>query len=387
MVLLDVVLNHVAPQDSDLQRIAPGFFDTSRNSPWGAGIAWETPAVRAFLRDVVLGWLTEYRLDGIRFDAVHEIKDPSSPSIMEEIGAEVRARRWGRPIHLVNEDARNRPTLIRDGHSRAQWADDFHHCIHPLLTGESWGYLADFAADPLAKLERVLAQGFAEPGEGVPPPADGLPVFGLPWTAFVCHNQNHDQIGNRPDGGRLVTLVEDERAAEVAHALLLGSPFVPMLFMGEEEGERTPFHYFVDVCEDLAQAIRDGRTKEFGEMFGRADFPDPNDPATFEASKPFRDTESHRARQWRELTAALLRLRHDRIVPLLKSGRAGPAVVTRRGRASLSVTWPFHAGFVVAHVNLGAPPDEPPRMTDPHDVQIGDLASDPFAFALLVSRP
>jgi 1,4-alpha-glucan branching enzyme len=213
-----------------------------------------------------------------------------------------------------------------------------------------------------------------------------LPVFGLPWTAFVCHNQNHDQIGNRPDGGRLVTLVEDERAAEVAHALLLGSPFVPMLFMGEEEGERTPFHYFVDVREDLAEAIRDGRTREFGEMFGRADFPDPNDPATFEASKPFRDSESHRARQWRELTAALLRLRHDRIVPLLKSGRAGPAVVTRRGRASLSVTWPFHAGFVVAHVNLGAPPDEPPRMTDPHDVQIGDLASDPFAFALLVSR-
>jgi len=388
MVLLDIVINHFAPQGSDIHRIAPGFFDPEESSPWGAAIDFGRPAVRQFFLDLCLGWITEYRLDGLRFDAVHEIRDPDSPvHFMEELGRAILSRDFGRPIHLVNEDARNAPKLIRDGFARAQWADDFHHAMHPLLTGEGGGYMAEFAENPVEKLRHVLGQGFAQPGKGAPEPAEGLPVYGLPWTAFVCHNQNHDQIGNRPDGARLIDLVRDEKGLEVAHALLLTSPFVPMLWMGEEEGERGPFHYFCDVDEVLAEAIRKGRKEQFGEMFGSDDFPDPNDPRTMEESRPFTASSSEHARHWRELTRRLLALRHERIVPLLKSGRAGPARVERRGPAALSATWPFQGGFVVVHANLGTPPDEPPTATEPQDLALGDVARDPYAFALIVSRP
>ncbi len=388
MVLLDVVLNHFGPEGSDMHRIAPGFFDEGQHGPWGAAIDFSKPAVRAFLRDVALGWITEYRLDGLRFDAVQEIKDPhSDPEFMVELATAVRSRDFGRPIHLVNEDNRNNPTLIRDGLCTAQWDDDLHHSLHTLLTGEAKDYLAIYADDPLAKVMRVLAQGFAYEGEGAPPAADGLPVYGLPWTAFVCHNQNHDQVGNRPDGGRLITLVEDARAVEVAHALVLVSPFIPLLFMGEEEGERGPFHYFCDVEEALAEAVRKGRKEQFGTMFESDDFPDPNDPATMAESRPFAASGSDHARHWRDLTRRLLSLRHEKIVPLMKSGRAGPAEVQRRGAFALSATWPFRDGFIVTHVNLGAPPDQPPTVTEPHDFALGDIATDPYAIAVLVSRP
>jgi 1,4-alpha-glucan branching enzyme len=199
--------------------------------------------------------------------------------------------------------------------------------------------------------------------------------------------QNHDQIGNRPDGARLISLVPQERAVEVAHALLLTSPFVPMLFMGEEDGERTPFHFFCDVDEGLAEAIRKGRKEQFGGMFERDNFPDPNDIATFQASKPFRHGDTEHARHWRELTRHLLALRHERIVPLLKSGRAAPAEVSRRGESALSVTWSFRDGFIVTHLNLGGPPDEPPAVTTPNDFALGDIGSDPYAIAVIVSRP
>jgi maltooligosyltrehalose trehalohydrolase len=371
-----------------MHRIAPGFFDPGEPGPWGAAIDFGKPAVRRFFLDLCLGWITEYRLDGLRFDAVQEIKDPDSdPEFMVELTRAIRSRDFGRPIHLVNEDNRNNPTLIRDGLCTAQWDDDLHHSLHTLLTGEAKDYLAIYADEPMAKVTRVLAQGFAYEGEDAPKAEGGLPVYGLPWTAFVCHFQNHDQVGNRPKGDRLITLVKDERAIEVAHALLLTSPFVPMLWMGEEEGEVGPFHYFCDVEEDLAEAIREGRKEQFGKMFESDDFPDPNDPRTMEESRPFTASDSEHARRWRDLTRRLLALRHGRIVPLLKSGRAGPARVERRGPAALSATWPFRDGFVVAHANLGSPPDEPPRMTEPHDIALGDIASDPYAFALIVSRP
>lgn len=389
MVLLDVVMNHFSPEGSDLHRIAPGFFDPQEKSPWGSAIDFTKPVVRQFFIDLCLGWITEYRLDGLRFDAVQEIKDPHSPTeIMVELTQAIRARDFGRPIHLVNEDNRNNPFLIRDGHCTAQWDDDLHHSLHTLLTGEAKDYLAQYADDPVAKVMRVLAQGFAYDGEGAPPTEGGLPVYGLPWTSFVVHNQNHDQVGNRPGGDRLITLVEDERAAEVAHALLLTLPFVPMLWMGEEEGERGPFHYFCDVEEDLAEAIRKGRKEQFGRMFDDADrFPDPNDPATMDASRPFTASGSEHARHWRELTRRLLALRHERIVPLLKSGRAAPAEVQRRGPFALSATWPFRDGFIVTHVNLGGPPDKPPAVTEPNDLALGDIARDPYAITVIVSRP
>ncbi|WP_210528380.1 alpha-amylase family glycosyl hydrolase [Rubellimicrobium arenae] len=386
MVILDIVLNHFSPEGSDLERIAPGFFDPETSSPWGTGIAFGDPAVRSFFTDLCLGWITEYRIDGLRFDAIHEIRDPrSDPEYLVELAREIRGRDFGRPIHLIAEDPRNDPWLIRDGLFTALWDDDFHHALHTLLTDESSDYLADFAEDPMGKLERLLAHGFAWEADEAPEPEEGLPVYGLPWTAFIVHKQNHDQIGNRPDGGRLLTLVDDPRAVEVAHALQLTSPFVPMLWMGEEEGERGPFHYFCDVSPELARKITEGRREQFGKMFGRTDFPDANDPATMEASRPFTDSGSEHARYWRELTRRLLALRHERIVPLVKTGRAGPARVERTGDCSLSVTWPFRAGTIAAHINLGAPPDRPTAVPEVNDLALGDLTADPYAFTLIVS--
>jgi hypothetical protein len=134
--------------------------------------------------------------------------------------------------------------------------------------------------------------------------------------------------------------------------------------------------------------VAEGRHREFSLIDGgKAGFPEPNDPATFDASKPFRDTDSAHAQHWRELTRRLLALRHERIVPLLKSGRAAPAEVQRRGPFALSATWPFRHGFIVTHLNLGGPPDDPPRITEPHDIALGDVATDPFAILVIVSRP
>ncbi|NAZ38113.1 malto-oligosyltrehalose trehalohydrolase [Rubellimicrobium sp. CFH 75288] len=388
MVILDLVLNHFGPEGSDMHRIAPAFFDPEEHSPWGAAIAFGEPAVRAFALDLCLGLIGEYRLDGLRLDAVHEIRDPHSEThILAELGQAVAAEEWGRPVHLIYEDARNNPVEIRDSHARAQWADDFHHAMHPILTGENKGWLAPFAENPWEKMRRVLGEGFAEPGEGAPEPEEGLPVYGLPWTAFICHNQNHDQVGNRPDGARLITLAGHDRAVEVAHALLLCSPFVPMLWMGEEAGERGPFHFFCDLSDDLAEAIRQGRRDQFGTMFPDAgDFPDPLDPATFEESRPFAAGTDEEAQRWLGLTARLLALRHERIVPLLKSGRAGPARVERIGEGALSALWPFAGGRLRIRVNLGGPPDAPPLEEGPPDFVLGRIDRDPFAIAVSVER-
>lgn len=388
MVILDVVMNHFSPEGSDMHRVAPGMFDPDRVTPWGDAIDFAKPPVREFFKDLVLGWITEYRLDGIRFDAVHQILDPTTPHFMVELGQAIREKPWGRPIHLILEDERNLTELRDTGLYTAQWNDDFHHAVHTRLTGEDHAHLGRYARDPVGDLVLALAQGQVETGqprEGLDEPR-GTPSAHLPWTAFVNHNQNHDQIGNHPGGARLLTLA-DPRAVEVAHALLLTSPFVPMLFMGEEAGETTPFHYFCDVSPELGTLISEGRYKEFSLIDdGEAGFLDPNDPATFQTSK-LRDDGSEHARHWRELTRQLLSLRHEKIVPLMKSGRAGPAQVQRRGEFALSATWPFRDGFIVTHLNLGGPPDEPPTVTEPHDVALGDVATDPYAIAVIVSRP
>ncbi len=392
MVILDVVMNHFSPEGSDIGRISPDMFDASRKTPWGDAIDFTQPAVRSFFIDLCLGWLTEYRLDGIRFDAVHEIKDPSVPEFLIDLGRRIRATDFGRPIHLITEDERNRPTFREpqaDGAVLydAEWNDDFHHAMHCALTDEQHSFLASFAVDPIADLVLALAQGYVETGqprEGHSGEPRGKPAGHLPWTAFVNHNQNHDQIGNHPGGQRLLSIA-DPRAVEVAHAILLTGPFIPMLFMGEEEGERTPFHYFCDVSPALGLLVQEGRKREFAGMDGgNSEFPDPNDPATLDESRPFADSGTDHARHWRDLTRRLLTLRHERIVPLLKSGRAGPATVHRRGSHALSATWPFNDGVVVMHANLGAAADLPP-MTEPHDFALFDIAHDPYAFALIVS--
>jgi malto-oligosyltrehalose trehalohydrolase len=383
MTVLDVVYNHFGPDGAHLHSVAPPFFDEGRETPWGPGIDYAQPAVRAFFAENALMWLRDYRFDGLRLDAVHQIIDPSDPDLIEEIAAAVAAADLGRPTHLIAEDERN-VTRHRDrGAVRAVWNDDWHHSVHCALTGEREGYFASFAVDPIADLVVACRDGHVEQGH----PRDGRdaprgePSGRLPTTAFVNASQTHDQVGNRAHGERLIALA-DPRGVEVAHALLLCAPFIPMLFMGEEAGEDAPFLFFTDHEGDLADAVREGRRAEFAQFESFAGTPpDPNAYATFDRSRPFRGGGA-RARNWRLQTRALLAFRHEKIVPLLKSGRAAPTQARREGSRSLSALWRFNAGSLGVRANLGAPPDAPPDQAD-CDIGVGDIARDAYAFAAM----
>lgn len=357
MVILDVVYNHFGPDGAYLHEYAPEFFDADRHTPWGAGIDYADPPVRAFFIENALYWLAEYRLDGLRLDATDQIVDPSRPELLVELAQRVRAADWGRPIHLTTEDNRNITRLHEPGAGlyTGEWNDDYHHAVHCLLTGEAESYYKPFAADPMADLCLALECGYVEQGQPRPGTGKlrGEPSGHLPWPSFINFNQNHDQTGNRALGERLAALVEDA-PLKVAHALLLCAPFTPLLFMGEEEGSRAPFLFFADFTGDLAEALHKGRAKEFADFAGFADrAPDPLDMATRDASRPFADSGTPRAADWRALTARLLEVRAGLIVPLLKSGRAGDPVVAQTGPRSLRAEWPFQAGRLIVAAAFG----------------------------------
>jgi maltooligosyltrehalose trehalohydrolase len=322
MVMLDVVYNHFGPDGAYLHAYAREFFDADVHTPWGAAIDFKQDEVKSFFVNNALMWLQEYRFDGLRFDAVHAI---SPPGFLPELAAKIRAG-VDRPVHLVLEHEGNKSSILRAGAGApgfdAQWADDWHHCLHVLLTGESEGYYESFQ-NPAEQLARALAEGFVYQGEVSPHHgvARGEPSAHLPPTCFVICLQNHDQIGNRAMGERL-TVLADPRPLRAAMALLLLSPFIPMLFMGEEWGSRTPFLFFTSHNEDLAKLVREGRRREFQHFAAfqdearRAQIPDPNAPGTFEASiaRPDEALEGTQA-AWLDFTRGLLALRRERLVP------------------------------------------------------------------------
>ena len=386
MVLLDVIYNHFGPEGAYLHAYAPEFFHEEVHTPWGAAIAYDLRPVRDFMIDNALFWLEEYRLDGLRLDAVDHIHDPySETELLVELAQRVRAHGFDRPIHLTTEDNRNITRLHRPEENlyTGEWNDDYHHCIHCLLTGEHEFYYLNFSVDPLADLCKSLAEGYVEQGQprksGTEPPR-GEPSAELPWSAFVNFNQNHDQIGNRAEGDRLIALGGEE-GARIAHCLLLLSPFVPLLFMGEEYGEWRPFTFFADLHGDLAEAVRTGRMNEFKQFsaFAGDIVPDPIAPQTAAMSR-LSWSRDHRANEWRALTRELLQLRAERVVPLMKSGRAAPAEVRRLGDRSLAARWPHEGGTIEVVANFGAPPDEAPPSFEP-DFVLGDVARDRYAFA------
>lgn len=294
MIMLDVVYNHFGPDGAYLHAYAKTFFREDIHTPWGAAIDFDRAQVREFFEQNALYWLMEYRFDGLRFDAVHAINDPS---FLNEMTATVRSSvEPGRHVHLVMEHEGNASSHLKDGPDAAgfdaQWADDFHHAMHVLITGETEGYYEDFA-DPIHKLARCMAEGFAYQGDiskhsGKP---RGEPSGYLPTTAFVICLQNHDQIGNRAMGDRLATMAP-RKNLEAATTLLLLSPFIPLLFMGEEVFAETPFLFFTDHNHDLAELVRNGRREEFKHFAAfqdperREKIPDPNAPETFAASGP-----------------------------------------------------------------------------------------------------
>jgi malto-oligosyltrehalose trehalohydrolase len=357
MMLLDVVYNHFGPDGNYLSLYAPDFFHPERHTPWGAAIAYEKASVRRFFIENALYWLEEFRFDGLRLDAIDQIDDQAETPILEELAAEVRRTITDRHIHLTTEDDRNIVRLHqRDEAGRprlydGEWNDDFHHAAHVVATRESEGYYADYT--DTADLARSLAEGYVYQGQpsayrdGAP---RGEPCASLPPSAFVNFLQNHDQVGNRAFGERLTTLT-DEATAELLMAVLLLSPHTPLIFMGEEWGERRPFCYFTDFSGDLATAVREGRRAEFkkwptfADPANREKIPDPNAPATAASSAidwAYAETRQGRARL--ALVRKLLDIRAREVAPRLAGTKGGQATYEMLGPRAFSVTWLLGSG-------------------------------------------
>ena len=376
MVLLDVVYNHFGPDGNYLHSFCPEFFNPQHQTPWGAAINFDGPQhgpVRQFFIENALYWIEEFHIDGLRMDAVHQIRDDSAQHIVAEITERLRAGPGQqRHLHVVLENEFNQAgPLARDAagqppHATAQWNDDVHHCAHVLLTGETDGYYLDYAADPLALLGQGLAEGFVYQGQGSPRDPGhlrGEPSGHLPPLAFVSFLQNHDQIGNRAMGERLDALIDpaDEARLHAIYACVLLSPHIPMLFMGEEFAASSPFLYFCDFEGELATAVSNGRRAEFApfkafaDEAARARIPDPNAAATFALSKLRWEerSEDMSTRHGRRLALLreLLRLRRQHLMPLLSGARQGGSYGAANGL--LEVNWQLGSSTWRIVANLG----------------------------------
>jgi maltooligosyltrehalose trehalohydrolase len=342
MVFLDVVYNHFGPEGNYLGRYAPNFF-TEAHTPWGSAIDYRVPQVRAFAIENALYWLREYRFDGLRLDAVNSIVEPGGLSLLSDlsIAAGQLAAETGRHIHLVLENGDNRASILdaaQDpprGKYRAQWNDDYHHAWRVLMTGEKQGYYCDYQRSPLDDIARSLSSGFVYQGEmsefrGV---KRGEPSGQLAPTAFINFLQNHDQIGNRAFGDRLES-VANPAAIEAALAVMLLSPAIPMLFMGEEWGSKTPFPFFCDFKGDLANAVRKGRRSEYAWAYAEYgdEIPDALAPESFRsAALDWNERSEPPARRRLARVQELLAIRRREIVPRLGSAAFGEAKAAANG--------------------------------------------------------
>ena len=360
MVFGDVVYNHFGPEGNYLHVYAPQFFSSRHRTAWGQGLNFDGPGaatVREFIVHNALYWVQEFRLDGLRLDAVHAMLDDSRPHILEEISTRVRAAGAGRHVHLVLENDSNDQTRLAapgtPGRFDGQWNDDLHHSLHVLLTGERDGYYAEYDA-PIAQLGRCLTHGFARQGgphnaEGARPrrAAQGQ----APLGAMVNYLHNHDQVGNRPFGERLHQLA-DPAALRLATALLLLAPTTPMLFMGEEFGSTLPFFYFADWQGDLRLAVQQGRAAEFAnfERYAHAvrvgSLPDPCSRDSFERCKldAAAQAAASAGSDWLALVAELLQRRRQLLQPALPRLSAQGHSSQQTG-SLLQVRWDFgHRG-------------------------------------------
>ncbi|HZZ83756.1 MAG TPA: malto-oligosyltrehalose trehalohydrolase [Anaeromyxobacteraceae bacterium] len=293
-VCLDVVYNHLGPEGNYLTQFGP-YLTARHRSPWGDGMNYDDEGaeqVRAFMIEAAVQWVRDYRLDALRLDAVHAIQDDGPRHLVGAICDAVAAvaRETGRAIHVVAESDLNDRKVVepapRGWGASSAWADDLHHALHALLTGERHHYYADFGRPE--DVQRALAQGFVYQGQEsvFRGKRFGTSTEGLSPIRFVAFLQNHDQVGNRPFGERLASLVPWEALAPAAALVLLG-PALPLLFMGEEYGETRPFLYFTSHTDPaLARAVSEGRKRELIAAAGGREVPDPQDPQTFERSRP-----------------------------------------------------------------------------------------------------
>jgi 1,4-alpha-glucan branching enzyme/maltooligosyltrehalose trehalohydrolase len=368
-VFLDVVYNHLGPDGNYLPTYAP-FFTDKHKTPWGDGINYDgegSKPIRDFMVENALYWLTEFRIDGLRLDAVHAIIDDSPEHLLHEIARRARAAVTDRPLHLVVENENNDSDLLKRDRNgaptlyTAQWNDDIHHVLHIAATEETFGYYGDYTAEA-DNLGKALAEGFVFQGEHMAyrGEARGKPSRELPPTAFISFIQNHDQIGNRALGDRM-SAAQPEAPLKAITAIYLLSPQTPMLFMGEEWGAKEPFPYFCDFNDELNRLVREGRKKELSRLpgFDEDQALDPTSPETFQSAKlDWSGTERPEGRAMLDFYRELLRLRREKVAPLVRSIRGENAVHRRDGNA-LFVRWEALDGNALTlRANLGAEPYE-----------------------------
>ena len=322
-VILDVVYNHFGPEGNYLRLFGPYFTDRHQ-TPWGEAVNYDQlgcEGVRRYVIENALYWIREYHLDGLRLDAVQTIKDNSRVHILSEIQENVQrlAHELGRRVCVIAETDENDPRLVRapahGGYGLdATWSDDFHHAVHAVLTREDKGYYQDFGRKE--QIVRALNEGFVFQGEHFRfwNARRGAPPEGIPLPAHVICLQNHDQVGNRAKGERLDALAP-RGACKLAAALLLLAPHTPLLFMGQEYGESSPFLFFCDFGDPaLQKAVREGRRREFQD-FPWEEIPDSQDPQTFERSKLQLPVVSCQLSEMLDWYKGLIGIRRREIVP------------------------------------------------------------------------
>jgi maltooligosyltrehalose trehalohydrolase len=346
-VVLDVVYNHVGPEGNYLADFGP-YFSDRYGTPWGDALNTDgelADPVRRFVVEHAVTCVRDLHVDGFRLDAVHGIVDTSAVHLLERLATEVQAEaaRLGRTVHVVAESDLCDPRLVRPSEAGGygldgQWADDFHHAVHVALTGERDGYYADYVG--LADLRTMLRDRYVFAGRysSYRGRTVGRPARDVPYDRFVACVQNHDQVGNRMLGERLSELT-DPAGCRFAAALLLTSPFVPMLFMGEEYADPAPFRYFVSHTDpDLIEAVRTGRREEFAAFAWKGEAPDPQAEETHRVSRVDLGL-AHEAGRHAQLFACyrdLIALRRE-LTLLHRPDAPDPDVVEVPGRAAIAV--------------------------------------------------
>ncbi|MHA6247762.1 malto-oligosyltrehalose trehalohydrolase [Pontibacter sp. CAU 1760] len=293
-IYLDVVYNHIGPEGNYFGKFG-SYFTECYTTPWGDAINFDGPysdGVREYFSNNPLYWLEHFHLDGLRLDAIHTIYDNNAVHFWELVYDKLQnaTEEAGKPFHMIAESDLNDPKVIRNPETggygfQAQWLDDFHHALYVVLDREGKKFYEDFGK--MEQLCKAYTDGFVHSGEYVKfrKKSFGRSSAHVPGFQFVNFIQNHDQVGNRVQGERLSLLINFERLKLAAASVLL-APYIPMLFMGEEYGERTPFKYFVSHSDkELIEAVQEGRKSEFADFHFEGKVPDPQAPETFEESK------------------------------------------------------------------------------------------------------
>lgn len=393
-VVLDVVYNHLGPEGNYLGDFGPYFTDRYR-TPWGAAVNFDGPhsdEIRRYFIENALYWMTEYRVDALRLDAIHGIVDASAYPFLSELADTVRAHagKTGRKMYLIPESDLNDARVITSKEQggiglSAQWSDDFHHALHTLLTGEKEGYYRDFGS--LEHLAQAYSEGFVYSGRysHYRNRRHGNSSRHIGARQLVVFSQNHDQVGNRMHAERLAGLVSFEALKLAAGAVLL-SPFLPLLFMGEEYGETAPFFYFISHSDEhLIEAVRKGRKEEFAAFQWAGEIPDPQDEATYKRSRIDHRLGGEGHHQtllefYRELI--LLRKDHPVLSRLSKDDMEVTAfakenvLFLRRWRGTGQTAAFFHFGSSPASLAPSLPPGRWEKLVDSSDRRWGGAGSE-----------